>query len=115
MSSPFADRYLAEIRLDRPLVALKEASMQEIYTRPAHVITRRVGDEIIALDMDSELYFSLNEVGAQMYDLLCEGKSVGDVVVSMSSKYNVTDDRLAADLDALIHQLVGRGLLTPAS
>jgi hypothetical protein len=45
-------------------------------TVSADVITRRLDEELILLDLDSENYFGLDEVGTRMWEVLSSTRSV---------------------------------------
>ena len=81
------------------------------YTRAPDVLTRRVGDEILVLHTTSEVYYGINEAGAFMFEQLCEGKTVDEVVSSTAEEFDAQPDVIAADLAELVAALIERELL----
>lgn len=75
------------------------------------VLFRELGDESVLLHLESGKYFGLDEVGTLLWKRLTEGSSVLEVGQEILSAYEVEQDRLWPDLEALIEDLCGQGLL----
>jgi hypothetical protein len=78
---------------------------------PTQVMSRQVGDETVILDLGSGMYFSLDPVGARIWQLLTEGHQLDAVVTSLHAEYDVPEDQLRQDVNSLINELVSRGLV----
>ena len=76
-----------------------------------HVIFKRVGDEIVLLDYERGIYYGLDAVGGRVWELLGEGKDRAAVIDQLLLEYDVGADELTRDLDALLAELQGLGLL----
>lgn len=81
-------------------------------TIPTQVMARQVGDETVILDLASGNYFGLDPVGARVWQLVTEGKSVAQVCAIVLTEYQVTPEQLERDLERLFGQLSAHGLLT---
>jgi hypothetical protein len=81
---------------------------------PAQVMDRSVGDETVILDLESGTYYGLDPVGARMWQLLGEGKSLGEVCEIMLEEYDVARERLEEDLLKLAEELANNGLVDRA-
>jgi hypothetical protein len=75
------------------------------------VHTRTFGNDLIILELSKGEYFSLDELGARIWEGLVGGGSVRDVVERLAPDYDVGVDRFLADVCALAEELVKRGLL----
>jgi hypothetical protein len=64
------------------------------------------------LDLASESYFGLDEIGARIWGLLGEGKDVGQVLEVLLQEYEVDRKTLEGDLGELLGELLGAGLIT---
>ena len=84
-------------------------------TTAPHVMIRVIGDEAVILNLKSELYLGLNPVGTRMWTVLHEAPSIEAAYDSLICEYEVAPERLRQDLDDLLDQLLGQGLiqLTP--
>ena len=64
------------------------------------------------LDSEKEQFYSLNEVGARVWSLLSEGTTFGAIVDRLQNEYDVTAETLGADVERLLQQFAGAGLLS---
>jgi len=76
------------------------------------VLSQEVGGETVLLDLQSENYFGLDEVGTRFWLLLQEGNDLSQIVGQLQDEYDVQEQQLKQDLDDLIKKLVGAGLIT---
>jgi hypothetical protein len=78
---------------------------------PEDVIHRDLDGEAVILNLKSGTYFGLDPVGTRMWALISDLREPAKVLEALLSEYDVEEDRLRADLDHLIGQLVSHGLL----
>ncbi|HSO81704.1 PqqD family protein [Thiocapsa sp.] len=86
-------------------------TLTDTMTIPPQVMTRRVGDEAVVLDLATGTYFGLDPVGARMWELMGEGKTLGEMCDRMLEEYEVTREELERDALRLIEELKGQGLV----
>ncbi len=67
--------------------------------------------EAVLLDLTSEVYFGLDRVGNDMWCTLRDQGSVEQACQTLNARYDVAPEKLAADLDAFVVELVQLGLL----
>jgi hypothetical protein len=79
------------------------------------VLFQEVHGEMVLLDLESEHYFGLNEVGARFWQLLAQGLGTAEIVDRLLQEYEVERSALNDDLAALQHQLLSRGLIVERS
>ena len=72
------------------------------------VLMQTVVGESVLLDLRSQKYFGLNEVGTRAWQLLQETGDAGAVRARLAQEYEVADEQLERDL-RLAHR-VGNGL-----
>ena len=78
---------------------------------PERVEFSRIEDQIALLNVETAVYFGLDEIGARMWELLCEHRRLRAAAERMESEFDVEPDRLRADLLRLVRELVDKGLL----
>lgn len=78
---------------------------------PENVLFNEVAGEAVLLNLETGRYYALNEVGARLWRLLVEHGRLEPVLERMLTEYEVTPDRLAADVDAVLKDLLANGLL----
>jgi hypothetical protein len=75
------------------------------------VLARQVGGETVILDLASGNYFGLDAMGAEMWQLMTEGRSLAEVCDAVETKYDVSRADLERDLLALAAELQSHGLI----
>lgn len=76
-----------------------------------NVLFRTFGDEAVLLHLDTEQYYSLNETGVRIWQLLDEGRSVDETCARMAEEFDVEDALVRADVLALIEELKAADLI----
>ncbi len=75
------------------------------------VMTRTVGGELVLLSLETELYFGLDPVGAEMWKAICDAGTLAGAQAVLQDVYDVDHARLGDDLRELVEQLVDEKLL----
>ncbi len=76
------------------------------------VVYQEVGGEIVLLDLASEHYLGLNEVGARIWQLLQDENELPKIFDTLLREYDVDSARLASDLSELLRKLSDEKLIT---
>ena len=71
-----------------------------------------VEGETVLLNLQTERYYGLDEVGTRFWQLLTEHERVEAVVPLMLAEFDVDEATLRQDLTSLISELTEAGLLT---
>ena len=78
-------------------------------------LSQEVNGETVILDLQSESYFGLDEVGTRIWQLLQEHGETKKVFDVMLDEFDVDADTLASDMKNLIDHLVDKGLISSDS
>ena len=78
------------------------------------VLFRELDGEAVILDLNSERYYGLDDVGTRMWQLLSEHGDVATVHAHLLAEYDVEPPQLANDLATLIDKLASAGLVAIA-
>ena len=81
---------------------------------PDDVLISNLQDESVILNLDSERYYGLDEVGSRIWKLLKEGADIPAIVERLAEEYDVTRERLEADVTAVLRYLLGLRVVVPA-
>jgi len=76
------------------------------------VISQEVSGETVLLDLDSENYFGLDEVGTRIWQLIGENGDLQMIHDTLLNEYDVSEQRLQQDMENLIKEISGLGLIT---
>ncbi len=78
----------------------------------SNVVVQDLYDELVMLDLGSEVYFGLDEISARAWWLIEAKGRLGDVFEELQAEYNVARGRLAADLVAFAQRLLAKRLVS---
>ena len=90
-------------------------SLQQKVRISSEVLAQKVDEETVLLDMKSESYFGLDEVGTRIWQLLKETGNLQTVFDTMLEEYDVDEKQLKKDLLDHVTQLVEAGLISLVS
>ena len=90
-------------------------SLQQKVTISSEVLAQEVDEETVLLDMKSESYFGLDEVGTRIWQLLKDTGNLQTVYDTMCEEYDVDEKQLKKDLLDHVTQLVEAGLISLVS
>ncbi|MCB9103885.1 MAG: PqqD family protein [Anaerolineales bacterium] len=78
---------------------------------PPDVLIRELDGEAVLLNLASESYFGLDEVGARMWQVLTTSESIEAAYDQLLAEYDVEPERLRQDVLDLVDQLAAHGLV----
>ena len=87
-------------------------NLNQTITLSPEVISQEVSGETVLLDLESENYFGLDEVGTRIWQLIKETGDLRDIYDTLLEEYEVGEERLQTDLAALLTEIAGLGLVT---
>jgi len=76
-----------------------------------NAVARQVGEETVILHLGSGTYFGLDAVGARIWQLIAEGKSLDEICDVILDEYEVSRPDLERDLEILIEDLLKQDLI----
>jgi hypothetical protein len=76
------------------------------------VVFRDLAGESVLLNLSTGTYFGLDAVGTRLWHLLKEQGSAAAAIATLQSEYDVDEQQLRQDVEALISRLLAKGLLT---
>ena len=75
-----------------------------------NVIFRALGNEAVILNLDSGVYFGLNEVGTRVWQLL-EERNVQQACERLRGEFEAPAERIERDVLTLVDAMVAKGLV----
>ncbi len=82
--------------------------MRSAETAPFHgpdVIWRKMGEETVLLNSRSENYYSLNEVGTRVWELIDGQATVREIASRIAEQYDAPVEEIEKDVVALLQEL----------
>ncbi len=83
---------------------------QKITISP-EVLSQEVSGETVLLDLESENYFGLDEIGTRVWQLIKESGCLRTVFETLLKEYDVDEARLSSDLENLLNEVSKLGLV----
>ena len=87
---------------------------QTVKPDPEVVFTDMGGKEAVLLHLDTKKYYSLNQTGLRIWQMLGEGKTPADIVDQLQAEFDVTPERARESVISLMNELITEKLLKPA-
>jgi hypothetical protein len=89
------------------------SSAEPRFAVPEHVHFRHFDQEIVLLDLAGGKYFALDEVGAEVWRRLADGKSVDQIAADLVTLFDTDETTARADVASLLGELAAAGLIKP--
>lgn len=90
-------------------------SFSDRVTLPEDVLISGVDHESVLLNLKSERYFGLDDMGTRMFSVLTSSNSIQAAYETLLQEYDVDAEALRQDLTTLIDKLVEQGLMEVAA
>jgi hypothetical protein len=78
---------------------------------PKHVLVRVFENESVILNLNTESYHGLDDVGTRMWTALTQSGSIQEAFEALLSEYEVESAQLRQDLDDFLEKLRQRGMV----
>ncbi|MBT6891745.1 MAG: PqqD family protein [Gammaproteobacteria bacterium] len=88
-------------------------NLNQTFSISDEVICQVLDDESVLLDLASENYLGLDDVGTRIWQLIDDGETMRAVVATLLDEYDSDEDTLIGDLDKFLNDLQAQGLITP--
>jgi hypothetical protein len=74
-------------------------------------VSTTLDDEAVILNLKDGVYYGLNPLGARIWNLLLETRTVGEIQNIIIEEYEVEAERCERDLLQLLNELAAKGLI----
>lgn len=85
-------------------------SAGQMYVARQDVVASDIGGDWALLDMESSLYYTLNETGATVWNAMQAPTSLDKLVSVVTEHFSVSEEVCRPDVEALLEHLVQSGL-----
>jgi hypothetical protein len=93
------------------LAMMPALTLDSRVTTGPDAVFRELDGEAVILNLDTGLYFGLNDVGTRIWQLIETHTDLRRVFEILRVEFDVADDRLQTDLLALVENLCDKGLV----
>lgn len=95
--------------MDTPLSAIS------VVVASKEQVSCALGDDVAILNMKNSVYYGLDPVGARIWTLLREPRSIQQVCAAIVDEYDVEPQRCERDVLELLEKMRSEGLIEVAS
>jgi hypothetical protein len=78
---------------------------------PKHVLVRIFENESVILNLNTEIYYGLDDVGTRMWTALTRSANIQEAFEGLLSEYHTEPAQLRQDLDEFLEKLRQRGMV----
>jgi hypothetical protein len=91
-----------------------DEALRRVVRPTEDLLTRSVGDDLVLLELGTEQYYALDEVGAAMWEAIIASPSLQAARDQLLDRFEVSPEELTSDLLELVGHLRSIGLVTEA-
>lgn len=84
------------------------------YIQNPEIDSSELNGEKVMMNLDKGLYFNLNRVGSDMWDILGKESTIDEIVEKMIDKYDVSFDECKKEVILFIDKLIENELIKNA-
>ena len=106
-----ADDPAAQVRDVSPGGSDPRSASQSLPAPSPDVVSRRLGDEVVLVNLKTNRIFALSPTGARFWELLSDGRSRTEIETALMREYEVTREEVAAEIDSLVRTLESEQLV----
>lgn len=86
--------------------------MEPIITISPNVLYKRLGEEVILINLETDRIFSLNQTGAMTWELIESTHNLEQVKKGLAEIYDVTPEILESELVQILDSFTAEGFIT---
>lgn len=76
------------------------------YRRHPNVVATELSGEIVALQLESKRYYTLNPTASEVWNALAEDANLPQLVTAVTRAFDVGEDEATAHVEALLEQML---------
>lgn len=83
--------------------------------RTPGMLMTRIDDDVIILSLHSNCYVTLDRLGSQIWELIEEPLTLGELVARLEELYDAEPGRIRSDVEEFLREIAGDGLVSLTS
>lgn len=81
------------------------------YSKTSKIISGRLHDELVMMDIDKGKYFALNPVATRIWDLLEKPLTIDELCSILMDEYEVSESQCRQDVQEVLEEMVRLGVV----
>ena len=83
-------------------------------TKPESVLVRELSGELVLLNLDTECYYGLDDIGTRIWSVVIEAENLDTALAMLHAEFEVDPEALRADVAHFLGELAAAGLIACA-
>ena len=84
------------------------------YKAIAEALVATLSDGAVLLNLQTKRYYSLNETGTRIWEMVQQTADEGDIVATLLREYEVEEPMARAEVRRILDELIDAQLIVPA-
>ena len=84
---------------------------QAVKPNPEVICTDVGGKEAVLLHVDTKKYYSLNQTGLRIWQMLSDGRTPADIIEGLVAEFDVTPEKARESVIDLMNELISEKLI----
>ena len=84
----------------------------KIISRSEGIVFNKLDDELVMMSIANSEYYGLDNIGAQIWEIIEQPVSFNEIVTLLIKKYDVSEENCSADVQKFLSELLGKNLIT---
>jgi hypothetical protein len=93
------------------IITRKRDKRMTKYQRKSKIISGRLQDELVMMDLDKGKYFALNPITTRIWDLLEKPLALDELCRLLMDEYEVEEEQCRADVAEVLAEMVKLGIV----
>jgi len=84
----------------------------KIISRNDGIVFNKLDDELVMMSIENGEYYGLDNIGAQIWEIIQQPTKFSEIVLKLMGKYDVSEETCIADIQEFLSELLGKNLIT---
>ncbi len=76
-----------------------------------NIIAKDLKGEMVLLNKENGDYFTLNSIGSEVYNCICEGMETEQIIDLLFNRYDIGYDKLKTDILSLVDNMKKKNII----
>ena len=94
---------------------MTEITLQSLVTRNDEIVAGKVEGTLVAMDIETGKYYTLNTTGGRICELLDEPRTVAELCDTLTAEFKITPEACRKEVIDFLTQLASRKIIVISS
>ena len=94
---------------------MNEITLQSLVTRNEEIVAGKVDGTLVAMDIETGKYYTLNTTGGRICELVETPRTVAELCATLTSEFKITPEACRKEVIGFLSQLASRKIVVISS